>query len=135
MTNEIQTCTPNTCAPTAPAKQTRAFLPAADVRETEDAAHIACDVPGADPESVELRVEDDVLTLSTTPRETDSQSESPSGSLLAEWRPRRYRRSFRLGRDLDRDAIEATLEHGVLHITVPKRAEARPRTIPVRISA
>ena len=43
-----------------------------------------------------------------------------------------FERSFRLGSKVDAEAIEAKLEHGVLSITLPKRAEQKPRQISIQ---
>ncbi len=106
-------------------------LPRADVWESEDAAHLAIELPGVPATGLELRVEGDRLTVAGT-----VDLGAPEGRLLfAEWQPRSFQRSFVLTDDADRDAISAQLKDGVLHVRVPRRAERRPRTIDVRVAA
>jgi HSP20 family protein len=97
----------------APARP--AFQPAVDVREQEGKVVLTADLPGVDPEAVKLTVEDGVLVLAGT-------------------RPERgdFERRFALSKDVDPAKIEAAYAHGVLTVTLPKRAEAQPRTIQIK---
>ena len=105
--------------------------PRADVWETSDAAHLAIELPGVGPDGLDLQIERERLTLTATPEE-----ESVDGrTLRAEWRPATYQRTFLLTDDADREGIEAHLQHGLLTIRIPRRAETRPRSVPVRVSA
>ncbi len=115
---------------TAPPSTLPAATPRADAWETAEAAHLAVELPGVGPDGLDLKIESDRLTISATATE-----DAPTGNLLgAEWRPRRYERTFVLGDDADRAAIEAQLRHGLLLVTVPRRAETRPRSIPVHVT-
>jgi HSP20 family protein len=86
------------------------------------------DLPGIDPESIDLEVEKNTLTISATrewQREEDTQvllNERPTGS---------FSRQFFLGEGLDADRIEAGYDHGVLTISIPVAESAKPRKIEV----
>ena len=86
------------------------------------------DVPGVDPESIELTVEKDVLTVRASrtwlPAEGDQiqVTERPQGEVS---------RQLFLGESLDRDHITATCENGVLTITIPVAEQAKPRRVEV----
>lgn len=107
-----------------------AVTPRADVWETRDAAHLAIELPGVGNDGLDLQVESDRLTLTATP----DQGTPDGRELRAEWRPFTFQRTFLLTEDADRDGIEAHLRHGLLTVRIPRRAEKRPRSIPVRVA-
>jgi HSP20 family protein len=89
---------------------------------------VSFDLPGVDPEGIDLSVERDVLTVSASRRfdrvEGDEvlASERPQGS---------FTRRVLLGESLDTSQIEAAYDHGVLTITIPVAEQAKPRKITV----
>lgn len=89
-------------------------------------AHI--DLPGVDPESIDIDVEDRTLTVRAqrpAPEDDDAQwlsRERPSGT---------FARQLSLGRGLALDRIEADYRDGVLSLTIPVAEEAKPRRISV----
>lgn len=86
------------------------------------------DVPGVDPEKIDVTVDRGVLTVSATREETRTEGESP---VVRERLFGSFRRSVRLAENLDADAIEASNNDGVLEIRIPVREEAKPRKIEV----
>jgi len=106
-----------------------AFVPRADIYETDDAVFVVADMPGVDESSLDITLENNVLTI-------DGYVEPlpPEGYSLiyAEYREGDYVRSFRLSDETDRASIEATLKDGVLRLTLPKGKEARRRKIAVK---
>jgi HSP20 family protein len=101
------------------------WTPSADVRETADAFVLALDVPGVDPKAIEITVEDGVLTLSGA-----RNGESEGDELLRRERASgRFVRRFSLPDTVNAEAVTAKSTHGVLTLTVPKRAEVQPRRI------
>jgi HSP20 family protein len=89
------------------------------------------DVPGVDPEKIDVTVDRGVLTVSATREETRTEGESP---VVRERLFGSFRRSIRLAENLDADAIEANNNDGVLEIRIPVREEAKPRKIEVGTS-
>ena len=89
------------------------------------------DVPGVDPEKIDVTVDRSVLTVSATREETRTEGESP---VVRERLFGSFRRSVRLAENLDADAIEASNNEGVLEIRIPVREEAKPRKIEVGTS-
>ena len=106
-----------------------AWTPALDVYETPEEIGILVDLPGIDPETVELSVTGRTLTLrGAKPRDAapDHQGrtlERPHGPFV---------REVDLPGDVDVDAVQAEARHGVISIRLPKVAAARARTIPIR---
>ena len=105
-----------------------AFVPRADVYETEDAIVVVADVPGVDENSVDITLEDNVLTINGY-----VEPEQPEGHSLAyaEYRVGDYLRAFTLSDQIDQEGIEATLKDGVLRLQLPKAAAAKRRTISI----
>ena len=88
---------------------------------------IEFDLPGVSPESVDLDVERNVLTVSA-----ERVSRNGDWEMLASERPRgRFSRQLVLGDNLDLDRIEAHYEGGVLRLIVPVAEKARPRKIQI----
>lgn len=95
----------------------RRVAPPIDVYESADAFELCADVPGLSDSDLELEFERHVLSI--------------RGSAELEV-PIEYLRSIRLPDTIDVQAIDASLDHGVLSVRLPKRAELRPRRIAVR---
>jgi len=86
------------------------------------------DVPGVDPEKIDVTVDKGVLTVSATREEAKTEGENP---VVRERRFGSFTRRVRLSDNLDADAIEASNAEGVLEIRIPVREEAQPRKIAV----
>ena len=86
------------------------------------------DLPGVEPASIELTVEQNVLTVRAErrfePREGDEVvvAERPQGT---------YARQVFLGDALDSERLQANCRHGVLTLTIPVAEAAKPRRVPV----
>jgi HSP20 family protein len=92
---------------------------------------IIAEVPGLEADDVNIELEEDILTLSAKPQEEEQEEEG----LTTIWQERysgEMMRKIRLSKPVDRDAIEAFVEKGVLTIHLPLAEETRPRQIKVR---
>jgi HSP20 family protein len=88
---------------------------------------IEFDLPGVTPETIDLDVERNVLTVSA-----ERVARNGDREMLASERPRgRFSRQLVLGDNLDLDKIEAGYDGGVLRLTVPVAEKAKPRKIQV----
>ena len=106
------------------------WLPAIDVRESDDAYRVDVELPAVAPEDVEVSCKDGLLTISGErkhQRENDGERVHRSERLFG-----RFARSFRLPDDADQDSIEAKANQGVVTISVAKRENARARSIEVK---
>ena len=91
---------------------------------------IEFDLPGVNPQTIDLDVERNVLTVSA-----ERVSRNGDWEMLASERPRgRFSRQLVLGDNLDLDRIEATYDAGVLRLTVPVAEKAKPRKISINAS-
>jgi HSP20 family protein len=115
---------------TEPAAQRprRVVHPPVDIREDDGAFLLVADLPGCDESGVDITVERGVLTLRATPKDV-----APAGlpALMRERGDRRYERSFVLPDAINREAVAARMRDGVLSVTLPKAAAARPQRITV----
>jgi HSP20 family protein len=107
----------------------RRFLPITDIFETNDALRVILEMPGVDTESVDVRVENDVLTIEGQVDFTKYQGLTP---LYTEYNVGNYARSFQLSSKIDQERIGAELKDGVITLILPKAEKAKPRKIMVR---
>jgi len=101
-----------------------------DVREDADHIYVDAELPGFKKEEVEITMENQMLTISAEKRQEKTQ-EQKSEYLLNERRYDRFMRSFTLPSTVDEKKVGAKLSDGVLHITLDKREESKPRKIEV----
>jgi HSP20 family protein len=100
-----------------------------DVWQSDDGYHVALDLPGVDPGSVEITSERNVLTIRAERRPGYGENDR----LLVAERPHgQYTRQLQVGDALDSGNVAATYHNGVLHLTIPMSAAAQPRRIEVR---
>jgi HSP20 family protein len=100
-----------------------------DVVETNDGFVIKAAIPGVDPGEVDISIEDDILTIRGEFAEKDEAQESQY--LRRELRYGSFQRSLRLPPTVDPDKSHAEFEHGLLRLTLPKKPEARARSIKI----
>lgn len=104
------------------------YLPAVDIAETEAGYTIYADVPGANKDNVDVTFENGVVTLKASAAASSEQNHD--GIIHREFRRASYERAFRVGDDVDADAISAEIANGVLQVNLPRKASAR-KTIAV----
>jgi len=106
------------------------WIPPVDIRETEESYLLSMDIPGVDPQAVEVSVEQGVLEVSGE-RKTGSAETDQPGYQRQERLQGGFKRRFKLPESADGSEITARSEHGVLEILIKKRAEQRPRRITI----
>ncbi len=105
------------------------WLPAVDIREEEDRFVLHADVPGVDPKSIEVTMENGVLIIRGERGEEKRENENGYGRF--ERVSGQFYRRFNLPETTNSDDISASTKNGVLEIVVPKQAKAQPRRITV----
>jgi HSP20 family protein len=100
-----------------------------DVWQSEDGYRVALDLPGVDPESVEITSERNVLTIRAERRPGYGENDKV---LVAERPYGQYTRQLHVGDALDTGDVAASYHNGVLHLTIPISAAAQPRRIEVQ---
>ena len=107
----------------------RQWLPATDVSETPEAVTLRLEVPGLTRDQIKIAVENTVLTVRGEKRqETSSENEK---FRRTERSFGSFERSFSLPAYVDTDHVEASLQDGVLSITLPRREETKAREIKI----
>jgi HSP20 family molecular chaperone IbpA len=104
------------------------YVPDVDILDTEEAVRLVADMPGVDPGSVDVTVENGVLTI-----EGRAQLPPPEGyeNVGQEFALGRYRRDFNLTDAVDTEGIKARVVHGVLEVTLPKSEQVKTRKIKI----
>lgn len=111
----------------------RLWAPAMDVVEHPDSYLIAIELPGVNPDTVELSFEQNTLAVRGTKEPTIQRREGTEIRVYnAERASGNFERVVRLPEHVDGDRIEASFDRGVLTIRVPKSAAAQPRKIQIR---
>ena len=116
--------------PAGDAKATgRATAPLFDVLESADEILIVADVPGVQPEGIDLRVENDTLQLQA--RRAVRPETDPGPALAREYVELDFTTRFRIPPGIDAGAVTAETRNGTLSIRLPKATAAKPRKIAV----
>ena len=105
------------------------WSPAVDIKEEAQRYLIAVDVPGVDPEKIEVHMESGILTIKGE-RESEKKTEREGYKRIEREHGVFYRR-FTLPDGVNPGAIEAQSKQGVLTIAIPKAEAAQPRRITV----
>ncbi|HZQ33998.1 MAG TPA: Hsp20/alpha crystallin family protein [Mycobacterium sp.] len=108
--------------------RTPRFMPM-DLYKVEDHYVLTADLPGVDPGSVDVNVDNGTLTI--TAHRTAQPAENSVQWLANERFFGSYRRQLSLGEGVDASGISATYENGVLSVTIPLAEKAKPRRIEV----
>jgi len=117
--------------------------PAVDVIENENNYIIEAEVPGYSQDEIDVKVEDNLLTISTSQdkgtvetqnnvQKADEDKEDRKSTYLVHERSRnQFSRSFSLPKDVDVEQIEGSYKNGILRLELAKAAESKPRSIKV----
>jgi len=104
----------------------RIYSPNVDIFEDDKALTIVADMPGVQSDDVTIDLREDVLTLTGVPSTSIPDKEE---SILQEFDLGKYFRQFTLSEVIDQANIQASLNHGVLRVTLPKVGPAKPRKV------
>jgi len=106
------------------------WQPALDVEETPRAVVVKVDVPGFDPEKIDVSIHDDVLEIKG--ERVQEEKKEDAVSYRYERRYGSFQRSVRLPAPVDAAKVDAVTKDGVLTITLPKRDEVLPKRIKIK---
>ncbi|WP_217606554.1 Hsp20/alpha crystallin family protein [Chitinophaga sp. GbtcB8] len=112
---------------------TSTTVPAVNINETADAFEVEVAAPGMEKKDFSITLDGNLLTISSTKEQQEEKKEK--NYTRREFSYQSFQRSFELAKDVvDEDKINARYENGLLHLTIPKKEEAKqkgPRTIQV----
>lgn len=109
------------------------WAPAVDIAETEHELVVKADLPGVDPKELDIRVENNVLTIRGERKFEKKVNED--NYLRVERAYGSFTRSFSLSNTVNSEAIKADYQNGVLSLSIPKREEAKPKQIKVNVGS
>ena len=104
-----------------PSAKETIWAPAVNEKEDEKAYYVEVDLPGVKKEDINVEVKDNVLTISGERK--FKKEEKDKGYIRTESFFGKFERRFTLPSDADAEKIDAKVEDGVLHITIPKIEE------------
>jgi HSP20 family protein len=115
----------------APSTNGGTFVPSADIYETPDTIQLRLEIPGMEEKDLNITMENGVLTVRGERKLEDGERKE---NFLRMERPYgAFSRSFTLPQTVDTDHINANYVNGVLMIELTKRAEAKPKQIPISV--
>jgi len=126
-----ETTVPQQQQPTAPAEtrdESRTLTPPVDIFDVEDGLAVIVDMPGVGKEDLDIRVENDVLTLSGK-----AEQALPETAIYTEFQLANFFRQFQLSDRVDQEKIRAEAKNGVLTLHLPKAEKAKPKKIAVQV--
>ena len=106
----------------------RYIAPPVDIYETRDGLVVLADLPGVAQEALDVRVDNNVLTIRGHARHA-----VPGDAIYWEHELVNFFRQFELSDKVDQSRITADLKCGVLTLQLPKAEEAKPRQVEVRV--
>src|SRR5208282_480541 len=111
---------------------TRIWAPPVDIYENGDSLVLKAELPGVDPKDVEVRVEDNTLYLKGERKFEKEVKEQNYHRVERSYGS--FARSFSLPNSISTDKVKAEFKDGLLTLTMPKREEAKPKTIKIDVT-
>jgi HSP20 family protein len=107
------------------------FAPAVDVYEDEHNVTLKIEVPGIDEKAIDVRIENNTLTVHGERKIEKEEKEENYRRVERQYGS--FTRTFNLPPSVDAEKVQADYDKGVLNITLPKKAEAKPKQIKVNV--
>ncbi len=108
-------------------------LPKVNVIEKEEAFHLEAETPGMTQKDVSIEFHNGVLTLKGH-REQNSHSDK-NDYRIREFSKQSFARSFRLSDEVDSEKVVARMDQGILKVTLPKKEQAKPKKIEIKVES
>src|SRR5205807_9056928 len=112
---------------------TSSFAPAVDVYEDEHNVTLKIEVPGIDEKDIDVRIENNVLTVHGERKVEKEEKEENFRRVERQYGS--FTRTFTLPSTVDAERIQADYDKGILKIVLPKKAEAKPKSIKVNVGS
>jgi len=104
-----------------------------NIAENKDTYTLTAEVPGLTEKDIDLEIKDGYMTLKGHVEE--SQENEENHYRMREFSRRSFERSFRIGEGVNLEDISAKLTNGILTVVLPKKEEAKPKTVKVEIGS
>src|SRR5437588_8026005 len=112
---------------------TSTFAPAVDVYEDEHNVSLKIEVPGIDEKDIDVRIENNTLTVHGERKIEKEEKEENYRRVERQYGS--FTRTFNLPTTVDAEKVSANYDKGVLKISLPKKAEAKPKQIKVNVGS
>lgn len=112
---------------------TSRFAPPVDVYEDEHNVTLKIEVPGIDEKDIDVRIENNVLTVHGERKFEKEEKEENFRRLERQYGS--FTRTFTLPTTVDAEKVSASYDKGILKIAMPKKAEAKPKQIKVNVGS
>jgi len=112
---------------------TSSFAPAVDVYEDEHNVTLKIEVPGIEEKDIDVRIENNTLTVHGERKIEKEEKEENYRRVERQYGS--FTRTFNLPTTVDTDKVSAHYDKGVLKISLPKKAEAKPKQIKVNVGS
>ncbi|NER83328.1 MAG: Hsp20/alpha crystallin family protein [Leptolyngbya sp. SIO1D8] len=107
------------------------FIPAVEINETDEAIDLKLEMPGLQPDEIDIQVAADSVSISGE-RKTESKTEE-KGVTRSEFHYGSFRRVIPLNSRIDNTTVEANYENGILKLHLPKAPEERNKVVKVNL--
>ncbi|MBF2045982.1 MAG: Hsp20/alpha crystallin family protein [Leptolyngbya sp. IPPAS B-1204] len=118
-------------APSGRRENGMAFMPAAELKETEDAIHLRLEVPGLEAKDLNVEVTADSVSISGE-RQSETKTEE-KGVFRSEFRYGKFQRVIPLPVQIDNQNVQAEYKDGILKLTLPKMEDERRKVVKVNL--
>lgn len=108
-----------------------AFVPAAEMSETEDAVHLKLEVPGMDAKDIDIQVSAEAVAISGDRRSEKKTEEK--GMTRSEFSYGSFRRVIPLPARVENNNVNAEYKDGILNLTLPKAEEEKNKVVKVNV--
>lgn len=109
-----------------------AFVPAAEIQETNDAIQLKLEIPGLEPKDLDVQVTAEAVLISGE-RKSETKSEA-KGVTRSEFRYGRFQRVIPLPTRIQNEQVQAEYKNGVLHLTLPKAEAEKNKVVKINLS-
>ncbi|AFY46490.1 molecular chaperone (small heat shock protein) [Nostoc sp. PCC 7524] len=108
-----------------------AFIPAAELEETDDAVHLRLEVPGLESKDINVEATPEFIVINGE-RKTETKTEE-GGMTRSEFRYGRFHREIPLPCQIQNDKVQAEYKNGILRLTMPKAESERQKVVKVNL--
>lgn len=108
------------------------FVPPAELEETSDHIKLRMEIPGIDPQNLDVKVAADTVSVSGE-RKSEIREEERRGMRRSEFRYGRFQRVIPLPCRIQNDQVQADFNNGLLCLTMPKAEEEKTRVVTVQL--
>lgn len=105
----------------------RVYIPLTDIYETEDLYSLKMEIPGVEKDNLDIVIDENELRISAK----TVKDENSDKIRYSEFSNRDFYRVFKIGYDIDRNRVDASLENGVLTLKLHKSDDVKPKKIAI----